>query len=195
MEKYFPFTFGKKNNLGDLEQKKSLSLFKKAKSMSHQKDWICTCSYKNHARNKTCRKCKSPKSLDSKARSGDWKCDCGFTNFASRLKCHECSSERTKVSGDWLCEICKFYVFRSKKECTKCGTKRPDVAAKLEAKAGDESELDGKCLACLNFKANMILIKSGHLCVCEECSTKIANKCPMCRETFNETGIRKVFAV
>lgn len=93
-----------------------------------------------------------------------------------------------------ICEGCKGTVFRSKPRC-KCGTWRPDVAAKREAE-GKGEDLDGKCLTCLDARADVLLIKCKHLCLCQECVKKVQGKCPICRESFDpesKTEVMKLF--
>lgn len=171
------------------EEQKSKS---KPSPYDNSLDWKCEdCGYSNFGRNQSCRKCKQNK----KNSDQDWKCECGFSNFQFRMTCRECTTARPKVPGDWQCENCNFMVFRSKSRCMKCRALRPDMALKREAEKKEE-DLDGKCLTCLTAKADMVIIKCKHMCLCKECIKKVNGKCPICREEFeweNTSEVIKAF--
>ena len=160
------------------------------------RDWSCpSCTYKNFERNVKCRKCKTIKPATSSQKvQKDWKCDCGLSHPNNEDVCRECKHPRLKVEGDWWCENCQWYVFRSKGRCGKCRALRPDVAAKREAE-GKGEDVDGKCLTCLSAKANMLIVRCKHISVCQECVQKIDGKCPICRQSFNVQDSQQVFNV
>ena len=73
---------------------------------------------------------------------GDWTCNhCGKSNFKKRSSCFGCQkskyyhshanssqpgeSSRESSHRDWMCPICNFKIYGSKKRCKKCNTKRP----------------------------------------------------------------------
>lgn len=183
--------------------------------MQH-KDWICACEYKNHERNKKCRKCNRTKPKGGEAQDDvdvetrrtkkgtkdkHWTCGCGYENFSERTKCRNLLCEKPRArpapkeevgarAGDWFCESCQKSIWASKPQCTKCGTHRPDVAKLLESK---EKDTEGRCIACLSAKANMVVTLCGHLCLCEKCSAEV-DKCPMCRKVFSkDKNLLRVF--
>jgi membrane protease subunit (stomatin/prohibitin family) len=86
---------------------------------------------------------------------GDWTCNhCGKSNFKKRASCYGCRKSKysrdyardpsqnhipqyhshanapqpgEQLHRDWMCPICDFKVYGSKKSCKKCNTKRPDL--------------------------------------------------------------------
>ena len=77
-------------------------------------------------------------------------------------------SARAIEEDDWTCPTCKFSIFGSKAECSKCHTKRPP---KTESSICAEEDQAKYALDC------------GHV-MCLECAKKSArnNRCPFCRQ-------------
>ena len=47
------------------------------------------------------------------------------------------------------------------------------------------SDLEGKCVVCLEHDPVMVLLPCGHLCLCEGCAPVI-DRCPLCRRDVQE---------
>ncbi len=45
--------------------------------------------------------------------------------------------------------------------------------------------LKNQCSVCLEHKRLMVCVPCGHLCICEECKSRVT-KCPICREDIRE---------
>jgi len=56
-------------------------------------------------------------------------------------------------------------------------------------RGGNDDE--GLCVICLDKKADYAIKPCGHLCLCEDCTSAIGGKCPICRGGMN--GVMKIF--
>jgi hypothetical protein len=60
-------------------------------------------------------------------------------------------------------------------------------------KSGSHKSEEGKlCVVCLDGFSTHIIVKCGHVCLCEKCALKMTF-CPICRITYTENDLVKVF--
>jgi len=54
-------------------------------------------------------------------------------------------------------------------------------------KPKESSEKLPECVVCLDELPTMICVPCGHKCLCQNCSTKIESKCPICKQQVTQT--------
>jgi len=63
----------------------------------------------------------------------------------------------------------------------------------FEKLVNDAAEPRRPCICCLDAEADHVILDCGHLCLCQQCSTKFSDgkTCPECRQLIRK--IQKVF--
>ncbi len=145
----------------------------------------------------------------------DWRCQsCNEHNFASRTSCRKCAKLKPPSSnsfllfnnnggsgvepkqtpapptfkkGDWYCDKCGKMNFGSRTCCFGCGQDRAQ-----EPKPGNEGESEAlSCKVCMERNCESCL-PCGHILMCMPCALA-CNKCPVCREPYDESGVKQIF--
>ncbi|XWV24877.1 RNA-binding protein cabeza [Tupanvirus deep ocean] len=185
-------------------------------SNHRQGDWICHCSALNFSLRDTCYKCGDFRSKSVKPRTtikrGDWNCvSCGELNFASRISCRKCFTNKntneplyvagiTVKPGDWLCQVCKSpeYNFGSRTNCRQCGAAKPTNNTIINSTNNNNNNTtnnddDQKCCKiCFERPITVTFTSCGHVVCCDVCCYAM-DKCPVCRKTYTENQILKIF--
>ena len=58
--------------------------------------------------------------------------------------------------------------------------------SELKIKDTEACEMDMRCVVCLGNKPSVLFLPCSHLACCNECNSKIEEKCPVCRSDITE---------
>lgn len=99
----------------------------------------------------------------------------------------------------WSCPMCTLINERDSTQCSACASPKPEmlqravVAPPPEESDDDDddeqphiSSLGRSCVSCMDKPREMVVIPCGHLCLCEDCSHKNPEICPVCRRPIRE---------
>lgn len=57
---------------------------------------------------------------------------------------------------------------------------------RAQMRSPGDPNADHKCVVCLSNPKEIIVIPCGHVCLCEDCATKINDLCPVCRQSIEQ---------
>jgi hypothetical protein len=165
-------------------------------------DWTCPeCHHEVFGSKDECFKCGKwrPRPAPT-TREGDWTCPgCRASVFASKSRCFKCDTPKPgsssgssskpaleRRSGDWDCKSCGTCNFASRPICFKCSKLKTWEPPK-------DTTSSAQCVVCLDAQVDTILLTCGHACMCGGCAEAVDGTCPMCRESFAPTDVKKMF--
>ncbi|XP_075221041.1 mitochondrial E3 ubiquitin protein ligase 1-like isoform X1 [Lycorma delicatula] len=79
----------------------------------------------------------------------------------------------------------KYYVYKMNEIERKKRLEEIRRERRTAARDNEELREEQRCVVCRNNPREIILLPCGHLCLCEDCSDNISNKCPICRASIS----------